>query len=82
MAKVKTHFVFPEELLKDIDRIVGNRKRSHFVVEATKEKLERERLKKAFKDIKGLWKKEDHPEFSVKEDIEKWVSNLRKRDLK
>jgi hypothetical protein len=82
MAKVKTHFVFPEKLLKDIDQIVGDRKRSQFVVEAAKEKLERERLKKAFKDIKGLWKEKDYPEFRVMDDIEKWVSNLRKRDLK
>ncbi len=82
MAKIKTHFVFPEELLKDIDRLVGDRKRSQFVVEAAKEKLEREKLKKAFDNIKGLWKEEDYPEFAVKEDIEKWVSNLRKMDLK
>jgi len=82
MAKVKTHFVFPEELLKDIDRIAGNRKRSQFVVEAAKEKLERERLKKTFKEIKGLWKEDAYPEFRVMEDIEKWVSDLRRRDLK
>ena len=60
MTKIKTHFVFPEELLKDIDQIVGERRRSQFVVEAAKEKLEKERLMKTFKDIKGLWKEEDY----------------------
>lgn len=82
MLKVKTHFVFPQALLKDIDQIAGSRKRSQFVVEAAREKLERERRKKAFHDIKGLWKEDDYPEFRVREDIEKWVSSLRKRDLR
>lgn len=82
MTKIKTHFVFPEELLKDIDQIVGERKRSQFVVEAAKEKLEKERLMKTFKDIKGLWKEEDYPEFGIMEDVEKWISDLRKRDFK
>lgn len=82
MIKVKTHFVFPKALLKDIDQIAGERKRSQFVVEASKEKLERERRKKAFNDIKGLWGENDYPEFRVMEDIEKWVNNLRKRDLR
>jgi hypothetical protein len=82
MLKVKTHFVFPQALLKDIDKIAGSRKRSQFVVEASREKLERERRKKAFHDIKGLWKENDYPEFRVREDIEKWVNNLRKRDLR
>lgn len=82
MAKIKTHFVFPEEILKDIDRLVGDRKRSQFVVEAAKEKLERERVKKAFKGIKGLWKEADYPEFKVMEDVEKWVRDLRKGDIK
>ncbi len=82
MTKIKTHFVFPEELLKDIDQIVGERRRSQFVVEAAKEKLEKERLMKTFKDIKGLWKEEDYPEFRIMEDVEKWISDLRKRDFK
>lgn len=38
--KVKTHVVFPANLLKAIDKTVGGRKRSKFIVEAAKEKLE------------------------------------------
>ena len=82
MVKVKTHFVFPKTLLRDIDQIAGERKRSQFVVEAAKEKLEREQRKKYFNDAKGSWKENDYPEFRVMEDTEKWVNNLRKRDLK
>jgi len=81
IVKVKTHFVFPEELLRDIDLIAGERKRSQFVVEAAKEKLERERRRKAFHEAKGLWKDHDYPEFRVMEDVENWVTDLRKRDL-
>jgi len=38
--KVKTHVMFPAELLQAIDKTVGGRKRSKFIVEAAKEKLE------------------------------------------
>jgi len=82
LAKVKTHFVFPDELLRDIDRIAGERKRSAFVVEAAREKLEREKLRKTLKKAIGLWKKEEYPEFETPKDISRWVSELRERDFK
>ncbi len=73
----KTHLVFPRELLEIIDEFVGKRKRSKFVVEATKEKLARERFLHALRETAGTWKDKNHPELQTKKDIEKHIRGLR-----
>jgi len=74
----KTHLVFPKELLEMIDKLIGKRKRSQFVVEATKEKLARERLGKILKKAAGCWTDKNHPELKTKRDVKRFVRNLRK----
>lgn len=73
----KTHLVFPRELLERIDKLIGKRKRSQFVVEATKEKLARERFLKILKKAAGSWKDEDYPEFRTKKGVDKYIRRLR-----
>ena len=75
--KTKTHLVFPEVILKEIDKLVGKRKRSRFVVEATERALKRMRLLKAIKEAAGSWKDKDHPEL-LKMGTYKWIRKLRK----
>lgn len=77
MKKVKTQFVFPQDLLKTLDGVVGARKRSQFVVEATKEKLNRIRFEKALKEAIGSWTDENHPELKTDEDVKRYIRNLR-----
>lgn len=67
----KTHLVFPKELLETIDETVGRRKRSSFVVEATKEKLAKERFSKILKKTSGSWK-------NRKNDVNEYIRELRK----
>jgi len=74
----KTHLVFPRELLETIDKFIGKRKRSQFVVEATKEKLARERFAKALKEAAGCWTDENHPDLMTKRDVDRYVRRLRK----
>jgi len=74
----KTHLVFPRELLEMIDKFVGKRKRSQFVVEATKEKLARERFASILKKAAGCWTDKNHPELKTKRDVERYVRRLRK----
>ena len=74
----KTHLVFPKELLEAIDKLIGKRKRSQFVVEATKEKLARERFGRILKKAAGCWTDENHPELKTKRNLERFVRNLRK----
>jgi hypothetical protein len=75
--KVKTHVMFPAELLHAIDKIVGGRKRSSFIVEAAKEKLEEIRFQKALETAAGCWKDETHPDLRTQEDIRGYLKKIR-----
>ena len=44
--KTKTHLVLPQEILEEVDQIAGKKKRSLFIAEAAREKLEQERFLK------------------------------------
>ena len=72
----RTHVVLEEKLVKDIDRLVGARRRSSFLAEAAEEKLMRYRQIAALKAAAGSWKDEDHPE--LKAGSAKWVRTLRR----
>src|SRR5664279_4450126 len=43
----RTHLIAPRELIEEVDRLVGPRKRSEFFTEALNEKLTREKLLRA-----------------------------------
>jgi hypothetical protein len=74
----RTHVIIPEQLVKDIDRLVGSRQRSAFLTEAAEEKLMRYRQIAAIKAAAGAWKDKDHPE--LKHGAAKWVAKLRRED--
>jgi len=76
--KTKAHLVFPEEILNAVDEVAGKRKRSLFIVEATQEKLERERFLKALEGTKGVWTAKRHPELKTKRDLEVYLREKRR----
>jgi metal-responsive CopG/Arc/MetJ family transcriptional regulator len=76
--KTKAHLVFPGEILKEVDQIAGKRRRSLFIVEATQEKLEKERFLKALEETKGVWTVNRHPELKTKRDLELYLREKRR----
>ena len=40
----RTHVIAPKELIKEVDQLVGPRRRSDFITAAVDEKLKREKL--------------------------------------
>ena len=76
MPSKRTHVVLEEKLVRDIDRLVGARRRSSFLTEAAQEKLMRYRQIEALKAAAGAWKDRDHPE--LKGGSEQWVRKLRR----
>ena len=74
-AKLRTHVVMPSELIDQIDRLVGKRKRSEFLVEAAKLELMRQDQRAALREAAGAWNDEDHPE--LRDGVEQWVRKLR-----
>lgn len=57
----RTHVILEEKLVKDIDRLVGSRRRSGSWAEAAEEKLMRYRQIAALRAAAGSWKVENHP---------------------
>jgi hypothetical protein len=70
----RTHVVLSEELVKEIDTLVGARQRSSFLTQAAERELIRLRQIKALKELVP-WKDKDHPE--LKEGAAKYVRKLR-----
>ncbi|HEC62790.1 MAG TPA: ribbon-helix-helix protein, CopG family [Candidatus Acetothermia bacterium] len=44
---MRTNVTLPEELVREIDRVAGRRKRSQFIVEAVRERLAKLRFSEA-----------------------------------
>jgi len=75
MSTRRTHIVLSEQLVKDIDTLVGSRQRSIFLTRAAERELMRLRQLKALDDVAGAWKDKDHPE--LRQGASKWVKKLR-----
>ena len=77
-----THFVFPHDILLEVDEIAGKRKRSSYVVEATKEKIAREKLSLVLMDAAGAWKDKGHTGLKTKKDVERFARKPRQHSAK
>jgi hypothetical protein len=60
----RAHVVLPEDLVREIDSIVGSRGRSNFLVETAREAIRRRKLLQFLDNDKPAWKDADHPELS------------------
>ncbi len=76
MNTKRTHIVIPQELVAEIDTVVGKRGRSAFLTQAAEKELMRLRQLKALGTAAGSWKDEDHPE--LRQGAAKWVKKLRR----
>lgn len=78
MPQKRTHVILPEDLLADIDALVGPRARSAFLVDVLREEVRRRRLLQILSDPEPIWKDEDHPELA--QGAEAWVRRMRDED--
>ena len=72
----RTHIVIPQQLVAEIDILVGKRGRSAFLTGAAEKELMRLRQIKALEAAAGAWKDRDHPD--LKQGSAKWVKKLRR----
>lgn len=75
---LRTHILLPKQTAKDIDALVGPRKRSAFLAELADREMRRLRLVKLFASGKPLWKDEDHPE--LKGGAAAYIRKMRRAD--
>ncbi len=80
MATVRAHVLLPGELLRELDILVGKRKRSAFVEAAIREKLRRERQADALRNPLASIGDGGPPEWSTPAGVSAWVRDLRSLD--
>ena len=76
----RTHIVIPQELVNQIDSLVGKRSRSSFLVDAASRELKRLRQLKALRTAAGSWSDKNHPELKM--GAAHWVKTMREHDEK
>ena len=76
----RAHVVLPVDVVADIDKLVGKRRRSAFLTEVARDEILRRQQRNAMRAARGAWKDEDHPE--LKDGAEAWVSRIRSESEK
>ena len=75
MHTLRTHVILPQDLVTEIDGLVGPRGRSAFLVETVRAELKRRKLLEFLRSDVPVWRDEDHPELA--NGSEAWVRSLR-----
>ena len=75
MRTQRAHVILPDELVKEIDALVGPRGRSAFLVETATKEVKRRKLLAFLQSDEPAWRDEDHPELAG--GTEAWVRRLR-----
>jgi len=78
MAHQRVHILLPKELLREIDALVGHRKRSAFLAEVAEREVRRRGLQKVLERPEPLWNPADHPEIDAAGGAAAWVRKLRR----
>jgi hypothetical protein len=73
----RAHIVLPEDLLEEVDALVGPRRRSEFFVEAARERVRREKLRRAAHAVAGSLADTPIPGWESSEEARAWVRSLR-----
>jgi metal-responsive CopG/Arc/MetJ family transcriptional regulator len=78
MLTSKIHICCEPSLIKELDKITGERERSKFIVEAINEKIAKVKMKNIVTECAGAWKIENHKNFRTIEDVVKEINEYRK----
>jgi metal-responsive CopG/Arc/MetJ family transcriptional regulator len=79
---MRTHVVLPDELVREIDELVGPRKRSEFLEKAAQELIKRERHKWLLTNGAGILKgKTGYEHWETPEKTSEWIEALRRVDM-
>jgi hypothetical protein len=75
MSTKRAHVLLPEDLLREIDALVGPRGRSSFLVETARQEVRRRKMLHFLEGKDSAWKDKDHPELA--RGAAAWVRRLR-----
>ncbi|HET6381442.1 MAG TPA: hypothetical protein VFH63_10505 [candidate division Zixibacteria bacterium] len=66
---MRTNLLLPKDLVEEVDRYAGPRGRSHYVAEALKAKLSRDRLRQAVRATAGSITAEEYPHWAPPDEV-------------
>jgi len=72
----RAHIFLPEDLLRDIDALVGPRGRSAFLAETARNEVRRQKLLRFLEGEKAGWRGTAHPELA--NGAAAWVRTMRR----
>jgi hypothetical protein len=72
----RAHIFLPEDLLRDIDALVGPRGRSAFLAETARNEVRRQKLLRFLEGKQPSWRDADHPELAGSSAA--WVRAIRR----
>jgi hypothetical protein len=75
MNTKRAHILLPDDLLQEIDALVGPRGRSAFLVETARSEVQRRKLLRFLQGKHPAWSAKRHPELA--EGASRWVRKLR-----
>jgi hypothetical protein len=78
MKTKRAHILLPQDLVREIDAIVGPRGRSAFLVETAREAVRRKKLLQFLESDAPAWEDADHPELA--QGAAAWVRELRQEN--
>jgi hypothetical protein len=70
---VRTHFIAPKELIEEVDKLVGPRRRSEFLTKAVTKELQREKLLRLTHEVMKLPPDGGIPEWDTPESTARWI---------
>jgi hypothetical protein len=75
IRKRRAHVLLPDDLVREIDAIVGSRGRSRFLVETAREAVRKRKLLEFLDSREPAWSDSNHPE--LEQGPAAWVRKLR-----
>ncbi len=76
-VRIATNLSLPKDLVEEIDAVAGKRNRSAFVEETLRQRLRRERVRRAWEGVRGAWAGKGPPEWDEPDGVANWVRVLR-----
>jgi hypothetical protein len=74
----RVNVMFPNDLLQQLQKRVPARKRSEFIVRATRDYMERERQREAIRVAAGAWNDPSQATLDTDEGIEAYLNESRR----
>lgn len=75
--RIPVNLSLPEDLVADLDKVTGPRKRSAFAEQALRRAIKREQFHIVAKEVAGSLDPKDYPYWRTSEDVVEWVRMMR-----